>query len=111
MSNRSLLTGVAYHGNRMPSHVRADMEEIARAANMSRSHLSTHFKAVTGMSPDSYLLNRRVERAVSLLHESDAYILTIAQESGFGNLANFNKTFKRITGMTPRDFRAGKCHL
>jgi len=87
------------------------LEEIARAANMSRSHLSTHFKAVTGMSPYSYLLNRRVERAVSLLHESDASILTIAQESGFENLANFNKTFKRITGMTPRDFRAGKCHL
>ena len=78
---------------------------------MSRSHLSNHFKAITGMSPYSYLLLRRVERAVSLLHESDASILNVAQETGFDNLANFNKTFKRITVMTPRDYRAGKCGL
>lgn len=86
------------------------LEEIARAANMSRSHLSNHFKAFTGMSPYSYLLLQRVERAVSLLHESDASILTVAHESGFENLANFNKTFKRITGTSPRDYRNGKLH-
>ena len=87
------------------------LEEIARAANMSRSHLSTQFKSVTGLPPYSYLLLKRIECAVTLLRESDMPILTVAQECGFDNLANFNKTFKHITGMTPRDYRSGKCRL
>jgi len=79
--------------------------DIARAANMSRSTLSGQFKLVMGIPPYEYLLIARVEHAVTLLRESELSVVEAAQESGFENLANFNKAFKRITGMTPRDCR------
>lgn len=82
------------------------LEEIAKSANMCRSLLCTHFRIVTGISPYEYLLIRRVERAVSLLAETDLSVLSIAQMCGFDHASNFNKKFKHITGMTPREYRA-----
>ena len=84
------------------------LEEIAKSANMCRSLLCTHFRIVTGLSPYEYLLIRRVEMAVAMLGETDLPILTIAQRCGFDHASNFNKKFKRITGMTPREYRAGR---
>ncbi len=83
------------------------LDEIAKVANMSRSYLSAHFKLITGIAPYEYLLIQRIERAVTLLHKTSKTNMTIAEECGFGNLANFNKIFKRITGITPRECRAG----
>ncbi len=81
------------------------LDDIARAANLSRSHLSAMFRQTTGVSPYEYLLLQRVERSVELLRESKKTILETAQECGFRNLPNFNKTFKKVTGMTPSDYR------
>ena len=72
---------------------------------MSRSHLSAHFKLVTGIAPYEYLIIQRVERAVTLLRETSLSVAQTAQSCGFSNLANFNKAFKKITGMTPREYR------
>ncbi len=83
------------------------LDKLAQVANMSRSYLSAHFKLVTGIAPYEYLLIQRIERAVTLLRESNKTNMSIAEECGFGNLANFNKIFKRITGLTPRECRAG----
>jgi AraC-like DNA-binding protein len=84
------------------------LDDIARSANLSRSHLSTLFKHMTGITPYEYLILQRVEKAVVLLRETDTTILCAAQECGFNNLANFNKTFKKVTGMTPSDYRNSK---
>lgn len=81
------------------------LNDLAHAANMSRSHLSTHFKMITGISPYEYLIIQRIELAVTLLRETNLSVTETAQNCGFTNLANFNKAFKRITGMTPREYR------
>lgn len=84
------------------------LDDIAKSAGMSRSHFSTIFRGLTGISPYEYLLLQRVERAVVTLRNSDLTILEVAQSCGFRNLANFNKAFRKVTNMTPSDYRASK---
>lgn len=84
------------------------LEEIAKSAGMSRSHFSTTFRDATGIPPYEYLLLQRIERAVGMLRDEDMTIIEVAQSCGFRNLANFNKAFRKITNMTPSDYRASK---
>lgn len=84
------------------------LDDLAKSAGMSRSHFSTIFRRVTGVSPYEYLLLRRIECAVGMLRDSEVTILEIAQSCGFRNLANFNKAFRKITNMAPSDYRASK---
>ena len=84
------------------------LDNIARQANLSRSHLSLLFNQATGVSPYEYLILQRIEKAVEMLGSSEVTIISIAQECGFRSLANFNKTFKKVTGMTPSDYRLTK---
>lgn len=84
------------------------LEDIAHAANMSRASLSLNFKMVTGIAPYEYLLIRRVEHALSLLEDTNKSIVEISENSGFNNLANFNRVFKKINGMTPREYRKSR---
>lgn len=87
----------------LPEHMTLD--DIARAGNMSKSHLNEWFRTVTGMTPYEYLLVSRVERAVELLRATDMTVLAVSEACGFSNLANFNKTFKKRTGLTPQTYR------
>jgi len=84
------------------------LDDIAKISGLSKSHLSSLFKVVTGITPYEYLLLKRIEKSVALLRETDESILAVSQECGFQNLANFNKSFKKITGMTPSDYRITK---
>ena len=85
-----------------------NLNDLAHEANMSRSYLSTHFKLITGVSPYEYLIIKRIELAVRMLRDTSLSVTETARKSGFTNLANFNKAFKRITGMTPREYRQSK---
>ena len=85
-----------------------NLNDLAHEANMSRSSLSTHFKLITGVSPYEYLIIQRIELAVRMLRDTSLSVTETARKSGFTNLANFNKAFKRITGMTPRGYRQSK---
>lgn len=87
------------------------LDEIAKNANLSRSHLSSLFKGITGVSPYEYLLLQRVERAVSMINNTDSKITDIAYEFGFFSQANFNKSFRRITGMSPSTYRKSRQNL
>lgn len=84
------------------------LDDIAKNTGMSRSHFSTVFRRVTGVSPYEYLLLQRIERAVGLLRTTDQTIIEVSQSCGFRNLANFNKAFKSTTHMTPSAYRASK---
>ena len=81
------------------------LDDIAHAASMSRSYVSSYFKLVTGVSPYEYLLTARVEMAIKLLRKTELSITEIAQKCGFGSLSSFNKTFRRNLGVTPREYR------
>ena len=81
------------------------LDDIARAGNMSRSNINGWFHRVSGMTPYEYLLVRRIEYAVELLRSSNVTVLAISEACGFSNLSNFNKAFKKRTGLTPQEYR------
>lgn len=81
------------------------LEKIAEAAHMSRTYYCTAFKAVNGITPWEFVNIKRVEIAEDMLREGDELILNIAMKCGFNNSTNFNRIFKKITGVTPKEYR------
>lgn len=65
------------------------------------------FKEVTGRSFAGYLIEYRLERAAYALRNSEDTVLEIAERTGFGNLSNFNRLFRKRFEMTPSRFRKG----
>ncbi len=81
------------------------LEELAAAHFVSRYYLAHIFKSVTGYSVKEYQLLCRVSLASERLMTTKASILDISLECGFQDLSNFSRYFKKITGMTPTEFR------
>lgn len=85
------------------------IEELADLANMSYRSYTEQFKRRTGRTVTQYLTERRVEYAKRLMLETDD-ILFASFEAGFGDLTHFYRVFKKFTGMTPKQFIAGRKH-
>ena len=88
------------------------LEQMAAVVNLSAYHFARQFKAATGLAPHQYVISRRVERAQHLLQTNGQLGLAeVAFRSGFANQSHFCLHFKRIVGVTPRQFRtsAGIC--
>src|SRR5205823_1111486 len=81
------------------------LRELAAIAGVSASYFATLFKQATGMSPHQYVIHRRVEKARSLLHQSELSIGQIAVLTGFYDSSHLNHHFKRLTGVTPKTLR------
>jgi len=79
--------------------------QAADMANMTEITFSRTFQAVTGHSFVDFLNRIRIGQACGMLYASDAQITAIAQEAGFKNLANFNRHFLKVKGMTPSEYR------
>jgi AraC family L-rhamnose operon regulatory protein RhaS len=79
------------------------IEELAELANMSYRSYTEQFKRRTGRTVTQYLTERRVEYAKRLMLETDD-ILSAAVEAGFGDLTHFYRVFKKLTGLTPKQF-------
>jgi AraC-like DNA-binding protein len=82
-----------------------DLTTLARASRVSVPYLCRVFKAYTGKTVVGYLVERRIQAAIWRLRESDEKVISIALACGFNDLAYFNRTFKRIVGATPSDYR------
>jgi len=85
---------------------RLGVDDLARAAGLSRAHFSREFRRAFGESPHAYLLTRRLERAAALLRATDRSVLDICTSVGLASLGSFNTSFKRIYVMTPTAYRA-----
>ena len=79
--------------------------EAAKIINMSESAFSRYFMKTTGNRFSEFVSRIRLGRACVMLYESDKNISTIAFASGYNNLANFNRQFVKLKGMTPREYR------
>ena len=82
---------------------------VARLANVSgvsAAHFARSFKQAFGAPPHRYLLTRRVERATTLLRDTDLPITEIAFQVGWESLGTFGRTFRDIQGESPGEFRA-----
>jgi len=75
--------------------------------NVSRSHFHYLFKKSTGKTLTAYITEKRIERAVRLLKDSDLSIAEVAYSNGFSSQSYFSKVFKRLVGMSPREYRDG----
>lgn len=79
--------------------------QAAEMANMTEITFSRNFQVVTGHSFVEFLNRIRIGQACGMLYATDSQITSIAQEAGFKNLANFNRHFLKIRGMTPSEYR------
>jgi AraC-like DNA-binding protein len=85
---------------------RLDVDDMARAAGLSRAHFSREFRRAFGDSPHAYLLTRRLERAAALLRTTDRSVADICMSVGLTSVGSFTTSFKRMFGMTPTAYRA-----
>ena len=82
------------------------LQQIAAVAGVSPNYFSTLFKRLCHVSLWDYITAKRIEKAIELIRsDSGMTMLEIALSCGFNNTANFNKAFRKQTGMTPTDFR------
>lgn len=81
------------------------VEEVARVSTLSRSYFCYLFKALTGKTFVEVLSNLRVGHAETLLKQTDTRITDLSALCGFNNLSHFNRVFKQITGLSPRQYR------
>ena len=82
-----------------------DVEALARGANMSSGHLSREFRLAYGESPYSYLMTRRIERAMSLLRRGDLSVTEVCFSVGCSSLGTFSSRFTELVGMPPSTYR------
>lgn len=81
------------------------LDEVAKHFFISPSHLSRIFKKLTGFHFQAYVQVIRVREAKKRLINSKQSVQAIAEQAGFGHISHFNKTFKKITGTTPLQYR------
>jgi AraC-like DNA-binding protein len=82
-----------------------NVEALARGAHMSAGHLSRQFRAAYGESPYSYLMTRRIERAMALLRRGDLSVTEVCFEVGCSSLGTFTTRFTELVGMPPGAYR------
>ncbi len=82
-----------------------DVEALARGAHMSAGHLSREFRLAYGESPYSYLMTRRIERAMALLRHSELSVTEVCFAVGCSSLGTFSTRFSELVGMPPSTYR------
>jgi AraC-like DNA-binding protein len=82
------------------------VDDMAKAAGLSRAHFSREFRRTFGESPHSYLLTRRLERAAARLRMTDWPVADVCWSVGLQSLGSFTTSFTRTYGMSPTAYRA-----
>ena len=81
------------------------LEILAQQAHQNKYYVAHTFKNAYGVSPMRYLINRRVDESKFLLSETDVSVGQIASITGFSSASHFAQAFRRIAGMTPKEYR------
>lgn len=82
-----------------------DVTSLARGVHMSAGHLSRQFKRAYGESPYSYLMTRRIERAMTLLRRGDLSVTEVCFTVGCHSLGTFSTRFTELVGVSPSRYR------
>jgi AraC-like DNA-binding protein len=82
-----------------------DVEALARGVNISSGHLSREFRRAYGESPYSYLMTRRIERAMALLRRGDLSVTEVCFAVGCSSLGTFSTRFTELVGVPPSVYR------
>jgi AraC-like DNA-binding protein len=81
------------------------VDDLARAAGLSRAHFSREFRRAFGEPPHAYLLTRRLERAAALLRTTDSSVAEICFSVGLQSVGSFTTSFSRTFGRSPTAYR------
>jgi AraC-like DNA-binding protein len=87
-----------------------DVEALARGVNMSAGHLCRQFRCAYGESPYSYLMTRRIERAMALLRRGDLSVTEVCFAVGCSSLGTFSTRFTELVGVSPSTYRSQTTH-
>lgn len=87
-----------------------DVESLASGVHMSAGHLSRQFRQAYGESPYSYLMTRRIERAMALLRRGELSVTEVCFEVGCASLGTFSTRFTELVGMSPGAYRREQAH-
>jgi AraC-like DNA-binding protein len=90
---------------------RITLPDMAATARLTRMYFAAQFRAATGVRPHDYLLRRRIDRACTLLRDSQMPLVEIALSVGFQTQAHFTTVFKRLMGETPCRWRCKELAL
>jgi len=82
-----------------------DVEALARGVHMSAGHLSREFRRAYGESPYSYLMTRRIERAMAMLRVGDRSVTDVCFAVGCSSLGTFSTRFTELVGVPPSTYR------
>jgi AraC-like DNA-binding protein len=82
------------------------VDDLARAAGLSRAHFSREFRRAFGESPHAYLMTRRLERAAALLRSTDRSVAEVCLDVGLRGVGSFTSAFTRTYGRSPTAYRA-----
>src|SRR3954469_21918109 len=83
-----------------------DVDDLARAAGLSRAHFSREFRLSFGVSPHGFLLTRRLERAAALLRTTDRSVADVCFSVGLQSVGSFTTSFTKTYGVSPTAYRA-----
>ncbi|MFP5363248.1 MAG: helix-turn-helix domain-containing protein [Thermoleophilia bacterium] len=81
------------------------VDDLARAAGLSRAHFSREFRRAFGASPHAYLLTRRLERAAALLRSTDRSVADVCVSVGLASVGSFTTSFTRTYAISPAEYR------
>lgn len=87
-----------------------DVEQLARGVHLSSGHLSRTFKKAFGESPYSYLMTRRIERAMLLLRQGELSVTEVSIAVGCQSLGTFSTRFRELVGVPPSVYRQRGAH-
>lgn len=103
MDDRRIKEMLSYIHNNYKQRITLD--QLAKAANISRSECCRFFKRMTKSTPFEYLISYRISQSILLLRKSDLSITEIAAEAGFGSVSYYIEKFRKHTNYTPKEFR------
>ena len=84
------------------------LSQLAAAAGFSPSHFARAFKAAVGEPPHRYMIRLRIERARHLLEHTRLPIIEVGYQCGFEQTTHFATMFRKVTGLSPRAYRAAR---
>jgi AraC family transcriptional regulator len=84
---------------------RIHLEDLASIAGLSPFHFSRRFKLEFGVTPHAFVIQRKIKKAKALLLKRDLPLKAIAADCGFSDQSHMNRTFRKVLGITPAEYR------
>lgn len=100
---KAIRDSVTYIRNHLTENIK--IEQLANVAYLSRSQLSVRFHEETGMTITEYIRAQKIKKAQELLTSTEKTPIEISTYLGFSSQSHFQKVFKEVTGMTPKEYR------